>query len=271
METYRLKNIVILILLLLNAFLLLLVAARYTAQLSASQELIGQTVALLEKNGIQIDDALLREDQDHPTAYSVERSQAEEAAFAAAFLGSALSVRDAGGGTDLYTASGGTIAFRSNGSFSLSLTASDGAITYYDDFIRDYCPSYYRPEETQRVGNLLTVSAVPYVKDLPVYGAAIEFTFTNDVLTSAAGYYIPSAEGTAQSADSVSRCSAVVSLMDYCHAEGRICNTITGISTGYVLQSTVSVPLFLAPVYKIDTNMISYYVNCYTGYVLPAK
>ena len=56
-----------------------------------------------------------------------------------------------------------------------------------------------------------------------------------------------------------------------CNEEGKICNTITGISTGYLLQSTASVPLLLTPVYKIDTNTYSYYVNSISGHVSVAK
>lgn len=44
METYRLKNIILVILLLLNVFLLLLVASRGYAQHRSAQNLIDQTV-----------------------------------------------------------------------------------------------------------------------------------------------------------------------------------------------------------------------------------
>ena len=71
METYRLKNIIILILLLLNLFLLLLIASRYSSQIKASQDLISQTVSLLEKNNILIEAPLLREDKESLSAYSV--------------------------------------------------------------------------------------------------------------------------------------------------------------------------------------------------------
>ncbi len=49
METYRLKNIILVILLLLNVFLLLLVASRGYAQHRSAQNLIDQTVLFSAK------------------------------------------------------------------------------------------------------------------------------------------------------------------------------------------------------------------------------
>lgn len=271
METYRLKNIIILILLLLNLFLLLLITSRYSSQIKASQDLISQTVSLLEKNNILIEAPLLREDKESLSAYSVDRNKKEEAAFVAAFLGTALSVNDIGGGTDLYDSISGSAAFRSNGSFSLNRFSFASPISYYETFVSDYCPSHYREVNQQEEDGILTVTALPFIKDLPVYSASIDFVFEENSLTTISGYFMPSSEGSAQATSSISKCSAVVSLMDYCHAEGHICNQITGLSTGYLLQSTVSIPLLLSPVYKIDTNMSSYYVNVSTGHVFPTK
>lgn len=60
METYRLKNIILVILLLLNAFLLLLVASRGYTQHRSAQNLIDQTVLLLQNSDVSIDPELLQ-------------------------------------------------------------------------------------------------------------------------------------------------------------------------------------------------------------------
>ncbi len=86
METYRLKNIILVILLLLNVFLLLLVASRGYAQHRSAQNLIDQTVLFLQNSNVSIDPELLQ-GQDTAFTYSYERNMEEEQAFTAALLG----------------------------------------------------------------------------------------------------------------------------------------------------------------------------------------
>ena len=101
METYRLKNIILVILLLLNVFLLLLVASRGYAQHRSAQNLIDQTVLFLQNSNVSIDPELLQ-GQDTAFTYSYERNMEEEQAFTAALLGTLVKQQDAGGGTQQY-------------------------------------------------------------------------------------------------------------------------------------------------------------------------
>ena len=124
METYRLKNIILVILLLLNVFLLLLVASRGYAQHRSAQNLIDQTVLFLQNSNVSIDPELLQ-GQDTAFTYSYERNMEEEQAFTAALLGTLVKQQDAGGGTQQYTFTGGSAVFRSNGAFQLTIAAPE--------------------------------------------------------------------------------------------------------------------------------------------------
>lgn len=266
MESYRVKNIVIVILVLLNLFLLLLVISEQHARHRAEQNLIDQTTALLQSSGITIDPSLLKEGTE-PVAYSYSRSPEDELSFVTALLGEITTQRDSGGGTYLYSNASGSATFRSNGSFSLEISQPTLRAEDYKEFLQAYCPANYRITQISSNGMRDTVTATPYVDDLPVYSAAIFFSFSDRYLTAANGYFISSAATPVASEETITRCSAAVFLMDFCNEEGRICNTITGISTGYTLQATASIPLLLTPVYKIDTNTYSYYVNAISGHV----
>lgn len=115
--------------------------------------------------------------------------------------------------------------------------------------MRRYCPANYKLSGTtlSKDEDRLTLTAIPYLEGLPVYSAAIQFVFENNVLVSASGYFVPSSAVQTDSAEAITKCSAVIYLIDNCNEQGRICNTITEVSTGYILQSTASVPLLLTP------------------------
>ncbi len=266
MESRRLKNIMILILLLLNLFLLLLVASWQYARHQAAQNLVAQTTALLNSSGISIDPALLKAEA-YPAVYSYSRSADDERAFVEALLSESTVQRDNGGGTYLYSSPSGSATFRSNGSFTLEIAQPALQAEDYAAFVRTYCPDHYRLAQTDSAGTSDTVTALPYVDGRAVYSAAIVFSFSDRYLSGASGYFLSSAAAPVESEALITKCSAAVCLMDYCNEEGRICNTITRISTGYTLQTTASIPLLLTPVYRIDTNTYSYDVNAMTGHV----
>ena len=254
------------IVLLLKLFVLLLVASWQSARHQAAQNLVAQTTALLNSSGISIDPALLKAEA-YPAVYSYSRSADDERAFVEALLSESTVQRDNGGGTYLYSSPSGSATFRSNGSFTLEIAQPALQAEDYAAFVRTYCPDHYRLAQTDSAGTSDTVTALPYVDGRAVYSAAIVFSFSDRYLSGASGYFLSSAAAPVESEALITKCSAAVCLMDYCNEEGRICNTITRISTGYTLQTTASIPLLLTPVYRIDTNTYSYDVNAMTGHV----
>ena len=151
METYRLKNIILVILLLLNVFLLLLVASRGYAQHRSAQNLIDQTVLFLQNSNVSIDPELLQ-GQDTAFTYSYERNMEEEQAFTAALLGTLVKQQDAGGGTQQYTFTGGSAVFRSNGAFQLTIAAPELQVEKPEVFVKKYCPAQYTFTAAETVG-----------------------------------------------------------------------------------------------------------------------
>ncbi len=86
MEWPKLKNIIILILLLVNAFLLIMVGVQERDTAQYREQTITDMVNVLERNGIHLDRDRVPEELDL-TALTVERDQESEAALAAALLG----------------------------------------------------------------------------------------------------------------------------------------------------------------------------------------
>lgn len=270
MERYRLKNIIILILLLLNLFLLFMVGNRLYARQQAQAQLVEETIALLSYHGISIDAALL-EENDAPAAYACKRSADEERTFVEALLGEILVESDAGSGTCVYYATYGTATFRANGSFTLEIQADTPEITDYSQFLQSFCPANYTLAERIEHSDSVTFCLEAAFSGCPVYGAAMEVVLTNGHLSAASGYLISTSAEPVDNGTAMTRCSAAVRLMDDCREEGRICNTISDISAGYLLQSTTSTPLLLTPIYRFETNTYDYYVTAATGHVSPVR
>ena len=65
--------------------------------------------------------------------------------------------------------------------------------------------------------------------------------------------------------DGIDAVSALVHFLDYCGASGVVCTEVSALESGYLLHSTSTSSLRLAPVWRITTDVNNYYVNCKTG------
>ena len=272
MESYRLKNIAIVILLLLNLFLLLLVLSESYGRHQAARDLTEQTLALLEDNGISVSAALLKE-ETLPLPCAYERDEGQEASFARALLGEDAAYRSSGS-SGTYTSALGTVSFRANGAVALTMTGQSLRTDNCSSFALSHAPAHYELVQTEKTDTGEDVTLRPVIGGFPVYGAALTFSFSDGCLAEVSGVFL--ADAPAQTSESsgsaaLTKCAAAVHLMDDCNETGRVCNRITAISVGYRLQSTASVALLLSPVYQIDTNTYGYEVDAATGYVTLAR
>ena len=115
-ETYRLKNIAILILLLLNGFLLLLLGYQYLQARRSETDTAGQLQALYEANELKLSLQIDLEEQSLTPLNLTRRSETERA-IASWLLGSDAASASQGGGIYSYEGDHGTIQFRAGGSF----------------------------------------------------------------------------------------------------------------------------------------------------------
>ena len=164
MKASRLKTIVIVILLLVNAFLLFLLLSRRAEQTQAYERTVEQLCVPFERSGVSCDRVLLPKDSDMYSV-SLERDSARETAFAEALLGDDISVLDSGGGVSRYSGELGSCSIRSGGAvetapFSLTSTRAAAPVG---------------SSRSARSCAFLTIAAsrVPYVQRSPDSTAAI--------------------------------------------------------------------------------------------------
>ncbi|WP_312613726.1 hypothetical protein [Oscillibacter sp.] len=118
METHRLKSIIILTLLMMNAFLLGTLGMRQAQQSAARRQATEELVKLFAAEGVVLSEDTVIFDPPPPTL-TLERDAEAEKTAAAVFLGPELTAADEGGGILTYTSALGRAVFRASGAFEI--------------------------------------------------------------------------------------------------------------------------------------------------------
>lgn len=268
MNTARLKNIVILILLLANAFLLVLLFSRRAEENAAHERSVAQLTALLSADGIAFDSALLDGLPDTVLNVQPARDLAAEQALAEGIIGSVTSIDSDGGIYRYYSSDGlnsGSCLIRSGGALEAAVSR---AVDDPAEFCADLCvPLGYRTFDVLSDGARTVVTASRFVGELEVCNASLIFTFSGSTLTTVTGTFLPPIDMSESGETALDAVTALVRFLDYRNASGAVCTGITRLSAGYLVQSTTSAPLQLVPVLRVDTDVYSYYVNIVSGEV----
>lgn len=267
MQTYRLKNIIIMILVLVNVCLLGLLGNHQAAQRSARQSSNEQLSALFQSEGISLEPDLIPEDSTL-APLTLSRSTERDQALAESILGEGLTVSDEGGGIYLYTGQAGTARFRANGAFDIAVV--DMPDETPEALCRRICRKFGYGELQGRLnGGTGTYSAPLLWGGVEVVNCSISFTFSKNVLTSVSGYALPDHTAPAPAEGSMSASTALTLFLQSRTTTDAIsvASAVTSISAGYLLESTPAAPLSLTPVWQIGTDTYKYYVNFSTRVV----
>ena len=267
MNTARLKNIVIIILLLANAFLLVLLTSRRAEEHSAYERSLEQLSKLYRTNGIALDKTLIERAAAELLSVEPARDPAAEQSLAEGIIGSVSSIDSGGGIYRYYNADdpgSGFCLIRSGGAVEATLNRP---VDDPEEFCSDLCAPYgYLLYETLNDGRSTTVTAHRLLNELEVFNCSLSFSFTGGTLKSVSGLFLPPVSTDAETTP-LDVVTALVRFLDYRSSAGVVCTEIVSLSGGYLLQSTTSAPLQLVPVLRVETDVYSYYVNAVTGEV----
>lgn len=264
MKTSRLKNIVIAILALVNVFLLALLAGRAVQERAARSRAVSELVSLYAADGVELPAALIPSEAPRLAVIEPARSPETEAAFAEALLG-ACEPEDVGGGIYRYRSENGTCLIRASGAVdaALELPAGDSE-TFLNDLLSAYGYAVLGSDAQQDGSE--TVTAVRTLPDGMIFNAQLILRFSRGSLTSVSGSFVPPVEPLEGSAG-IDGITALVRFLDYSNGSGEVCTVVTGVSSGYLLQSTASASQRLIPAWCIETDVNQYYVNMLSGEV----
>ena len=252
MKTSRLKNIVIVILLLVNAFLLFLLLSRRAEEHDSNERRVEQLCTLFEKNGVAFDRALLPDEETH-LSLSLERDAAREEAFASALLGTAES-SDSGGGVSRFTGEYGSAD-------ALLSRPVDDPESFSKQLFKTFGYTFLTSQLTDGSGS---VTGIRSEKGRLIFNASLTLTFSDSSLTGVSGTFLPALDE-GRRTDGLDAVDALVHFLDYCSASGVVCTEVRALDEGYLLQTSSASPLRLQGVWRISTDVSSYYVNCKTG------
>ena len=266
MERYRLKNIIITILLLLNFALIFSLAIRKNSEQMAHRRTQEQLVELFAADGMELDGNMIPDGvPSQPLALSRDaRKEREVAEF---FLGEALQYEDQGGGIYSYTSAHGVALFRGDGSFDVvGAQTPDSMTALCETFCKEF--SYGDPVFLLDKDDSGTVTTVYQYDDMPVFNCAVTFNLDRGTLQTLSGTLLPESGITVVSdRELLSAPAALTAFQKMRRETGAVVSAVTEIYPCYRLQSTTAAPMLLTPVWCIVTDTSRYYVNCMSGAV----
>lgn len=269
MEWGKLKNLIILILLVVNGFLLVLVSARREESVRYERRALEQTVQVLRRSGVEVElDAVA--DGAGLAPMTVERDLSREAALAQALLGQEVQGDNRGGGLYLYRGTLGEVSIRAGGELSA-------------EFARDDCWRADRPEqhafgllgrlgvEAEQVGISVQggETAVRFRQSWngwAVFSCEVELAYRDGYLDRLSGTLLMAEAGEAEVGQVLTLPTALMRFSGEISATGDVCSAIRSMEAGYrgTVQS-LSGGTRLAPVWLVSTDTANYYLDCITG------
>ena len=264
MDRSLLKNIIIIILVLVNVFLAASLLMRQNSAIHSRHQTETQLIELFAADGMTLDKSAFSR-KTPPAPFVLSRSLQRERDVAAFFLGTSLIQEDQGGGTYTYTGDSGVARFRAGGNFEVAGTL---ATNNPESFFRSFCKTFSYEAVAMDFQDNGTGSAlaVPICNDLPVFNSPVTFTVNSSGLMTVNGTLLP-LEGSSviSETEPLSAAAALTVFQNARRETGAVVSAVMQLTPCYELQSTSA--LTLAPSWCITTDTKNYYVNCITGAV----
>ncbi len=271
MDKSKIKNFILLLLVVVNVFLLFIVLNNIREERKAQASRMEALENVLSDNGITLNpDINLPESV--PSLLSLKRDMEAEKHMLTSLIGSCSLVEDKGGNFFFYKCSDGDGNFRGTGEFEIRLNS--GVISKGRD------PVTASKTAMKKLG-LECGSGEPLVKvdgndtevTLPcswegtdIYNALVTFTFSSDNLLLISGKRpLDTKSSMAASETYPDSVTIIMSFLESIHQTGYICSEINGLEIEYNMYSAVSGNCTLKPVWCITTNSGPYYIDAETG------
>lgn len=265
METYRLKNICILILALLNVFLLILLGYQTLQTYRSESNGEDRLQDLYAINQITIDEQVDLSCPCLPPLLIARNVESEQEMASFLLGGEAVPATSQGGGIYRFESENGTLDFRSGGSFegqALSVPVPD-VPAFFAEFCRRFS---YVDTGTHLTDGTGTAKATEQIHGVNIAACGVELQFSEGCLVAVTGSHVTLEDATVISTGEMTCITALVRFLDYRNEHGAVCGTITGMQCSYTLQHTSTTPKLL-PTWQIETDTHTYTVDCATGEV----
>lgn len=268
MEGYRVKNIVIVILLIINGFLLVLVGTRRSEALRYEQAALDGSIQVLAENGITLrpEDILSRTGHQ---VHTVQRDLAEENRLASTVLGEQVEGVSRGGGLYTYSSEAGQISFRAGGELSSQLAKTSRWKTAdpesHAETLMAALGIEYRRVEFNVLGGQGTIVYQQLLEGVPLFTCRITLTYSDGYLTALAGNLMAAGDLSGENSEILSLPTVLMHFLHDVLDSGDVCSAVLAVESGYLQSQSFTGTISLQPVWFISTNTTDYYVNGVTG------
>ena len=134
------------------------------------------------------------------------------------------------------------------------------------EFCRQFCQQFgYEDLQFQVQNRTGSVTAVQQLSGVPISGCGLTLRFERGTLTSVSGAHVNLEDAVPAPAERMTCVTALVRFLDYRTTAGIVCGAVEGARCVYELHSGPS--LRLLPMWRIDTDTYTYFVDCATGEV----
>lgn len=259
MEWSKLKNIILLILLATNGFLLLLVGSREWSAAQNQSNARADAILVLEKNGISMDKDTLPKDLTLPL-FSVVRDLDMEVESLTPLLGAVTPPPE---DSSLYTGEKGNADLRGRGEFLISFAPD--AYSAGTDLQAHAAATLARmgiearafQESGEEAGDREVLLAQT-VEGVPVLPCVITATYRDGDLTGLGGTRLPGAPTPTGYTRELSAVTGLLRFLELLNDTGDVCSTVTVMTPAYQMTSGLADPVVLTPVWYFETDSGAY-------------
>lgn len=279
MRWSKIKNIIILLLVIVNVSLLALVGARTWRSRRNDRETRERMIAVLEKNGVEfLPDEVPGKMPLTPCRITVEPSGEAEAAL---LLGRITSTSTVDARTT-YTGARGTASFSESGEIQALLpvtrtvTEGDSGPAYSGptpdeaavvDLLSSIGVTLRRTGQYSGSGQFSTHTYAQLWNGAPVYGRAAELTEGWDNWEVSLRRLAGTEEAVTASSQPITAPTALARFLNTLHQEGYVCSQVTDMYPGYAAAGTTAVTLNPAWYIETDAWPWRFAVDAYSGEV----
>lgn len=266
MSASRMKNLILLVLIVTALCLLAVAIPNRLSQTREQRRMMEQLKTLYETNSLHLE---LEELPRSPTLYSVELSEDGGAAAAQTLLGvkTAQSAQ-----TDRfeseYVSELGTLTVTRMGGFSARLQGG-GHVKNCEKAAEKLLHSMSFQVWSQQVltrGDDICITVEQALLGVPVFGSSLQLTYTENSLRAIEGTFYTGSETITRVSEqeSISGADALMLLLSRRDALGWVGSSVTGLTQGYLPTEIAGTGIRFVPVWRIETDAGSFHVNAIT-------